>query len=402
MFGEENDEGIIPRVCRSLITRKQENNMKISFKITYIEIFLEKVRDLLRVSSSSSSSNNTSISSPTSTTSTSLKVREHPIEGPFVEGTLCLEIDSFEDCMKYIAIGNRNRMTASTKMNLQSSRSHAIFTLHCTQTKQIEQNLQASHNLLRSNQQLSLDNTFEEEGEENTYTITSKLNLVDLAGSENANSAGTEGERLKEGAAINKSLLTLGRVIKTLADNATKEKFSSPPSASSSTFSTPTNSKPNRRNSMLERSISDKNLGTLLFYISLDFTNLLNYCHSFFIGQSIGINSPSPSNSKSTNKRSSLSPQRLGSSLIPVDDKGQKITPTRSSNITLVPYRDSVLTYLLKESLGGNSKTTMIATIRPGILNFKFYTTKICLIDDISRYALCRRNRKYFKICCTS
>lgn len=95
------------------------------------------------------------------------------------------------------------------------------------------------------------------------------------------------------------------------------------------------------------------------------------------IGQSNGINTPSPSNSNKNNinnKRSSLSPQSSFSSLTSpnYEEKERKNTPPKSSslssNLTIVPYRDSVLTYLLKESLGGNSKTTMIATIRPGII----------------------------------
>lgn len=302
MFGQENDEGIIPRVCRNLMTNPpEEEHHQLSFKVTYIEIFLEKVRDLLATSSSSTSNN--------------LRVREHPTDGPFVDGALCLEVHNLEDCMKYIQIGNKNRMIASTKLNLESSRSHAIFTIHCTQTRVLDtSHLDSSHQTSPLNGLL-----MKEDGK--SYTILSKLNLIDLAGSENSLAAGTEGERLKEGAAINKSLLTLGRVIKILAENSQKEK--------KITSQNLTSREGRRRHSMLERSTSERNV----------------------------IGTPTSESMRTSDKRSSLSPQ---------SSSGTLTSRSRGSTLTLVPYRDSVLTYLLKESLGGNSKTTMIATIRPG------------------------------------
>lgn len=93
-------------------------------------------------------------------------------------------------------MGSRHRATASTDMNATSSRSHAIFTITVTQT------------------------TADADGTE--HTKVSKVNLVDLAGSERANVSGTSGERLKEGAAINKSLHALGKIISLLADQAAK------------------------------------------------------------------------------------------------------------------------------------------------------------------------------------
>lgn len=135
--------------------------------------------------------------------------------------------------------GNVSRTVAATKMNETSSRSHAVFTLILTQTR--------------------LDETTSLSGEK-----VSKISLVDLAGSERANSTGATGTRLKEGANINKSLTTLGKVIQALAAQ-----------------SSDTGTRGKRRKE--------------------DF----------------------------------------------------------------VPFRDSVLTWLLKESLGGNSKTCMIAAISP-------------------------------------
>ncbi|CAN0528421.1 unnamed protein product, partial [Laminaria digitata] len=91
------------------------------------------------------------------------------------------------------------RVVAGTNMNEASSRSHAIFTIVATKI------------------QVDLDTGAEGQ-------TTSKVNLVDLAGSENSNTAGSAGTRLKEGAAINKSLLTLGRVIKALVDASSEVK----------------------------------------------------------------------------------------------------------------------------------------------------------------------------------
>jgi kinesin family member 1 len=197
MLGENSDEGLIPRVCKSIMTSPVDDEAIVTFKITYIEIFLEKVRDLLRPPSAS-------FTPKSSTAQQSLRVREHPTDGPFVEGATSADVSTVRECMELMEIGSRNRSVASTKMNMQSSRSHAIFTLHRVQTKAVSGSAAPS--------------------EEEVYSVVSKINMVDLAGSENANTAGSTGDRLKEGAAINKSLLTLGRVIKSLADRQKADK----------------------------------------------------------------------------------------------------------------------------------------------------------------------------------
>lgn len=95
---------------------------------------------------------------------------------------------SYAEACKLLVAGNKTRTFASTRMNEQSSRSHSVFTLHITTTYV-----------------------------DSTKTTTARLNLVDLAGSENQKSAGTTGDRLKEGANINKSLSTLSQVIAALS-----------------------------------------------------------------------------------------------------------------------------------------------------------------------------------------
>ncbi|XP_077139672.1 kinesin-like protein KIF14 isoform X1 [Ranitomeya variabilis] len=230
MMGYNTDVGIIPRFCQELfhhINVPDEEEVNYNVEMSYFEIYNEKIHDLL--------------TTPRDTgLKIALKVREHPTYGPYVDGLSTYVIASFTDVQTWLELGNKQRATAATGMNDKSSRSHSVFTLSVTQTMR---------EIL--------------EGEGHDHTRTSRVNLVDLAGSERCNSAQTSGIRLKEGASINKSLLTLGKVISALAE------------------------------------MSD------------------------------------------VHKRS------------------------------FIPYRESLLTWLLKESLGGNSKTAMIATISPASVHLE-------------------------------
>jgi hypothetical protein len=220
MMGSESDPGLIPRTCNDLFERIDkllESNVSCTVRLSYFEIYNEQVRDL--------------VAPPNKKESTArLRVRESPVDGPYVEGLSEYVVKNAAQVLKYLSLGNKARATAATKMNNQSSRSHAVFTL-----------------VVRQVHFHSDTDTTEEK--------VSQIRLVDLAGSERATASGATGTRLREGSNINKSLTTLGRVIAAL--------------------SVPSSSKP------------------------------------------------------------------------------------------LVPYRDSALTWLLKESLGGNSKTAMMACISP-------------------------------------
>ncbi|KAF8334965.1 uncharacterized protein EI90DRAFT_3280114 [Cantharellus anzutake] len=219
MMGYGADKGIIPLTCEELFRRVEEQtsadpNLAFTVEVSYIEIYNEKVKDLLNPKNKGN-----------------LKVREHPILGPYVEDLSKLMVSSYTDMMTLMDEGNKARTVAATQMNETSSRSHAVFTLVLTQKRcDVETNLDTEK--------------------------VSRISLVDLAGSERANSTGATGTRLKEGANINKSLTTLGNA----------------------------------------------------------------------------------------------------------DPKGAK--PKKATQ-DFIPYRDSVLTWLLKDSLGGNSKTAMIAAISP-------------------------------------
>ncbi|SPO31377.1 probable Kinesin-3 motor protein [Ustilago trichophora] len=233
MVGYAEAKGLIPLTCSRLFDdirdkTAADENLKISVEVSYIEIYNEKVRDLLNPKNKGN-----------------LKVREHPSLGPYVEDLSKLVVGSFRDIENLMDEGNKARTVAATNMNETSSRSHAVFTLVLTQKRfDVQTKLEAEK--------------------------VSRISLVDLAGSERANSTGATGARLKEGANINRSLTTLGKVIAALA---------------------------------------------------------------------IASAAPEPAKGAKKSKAASLD--------------------------SFVPYRDSVLTWLLKDSLGGNSKTAMIAAISP-------------------------------------
>ncbi|VDI77930.1 StAR-related lipid transfer protein 9 [Mytilus galloprovincialis] len=275
MTGIREDPGLIPRICEGLFSHVDdfEASDRTTFRvnISYLEIYNERVRDLLRPSLSQRNEKYT------------LKVREHPKEGPYVQDLSSHFVKDNEQIQTLLDKGNESRTTASTYMHDHSSRSHAIVTINFIQAK--------------------LDDDLPHE-------IVSKIHLVDLAGSERADpnwSLNYKG-RLKEGSNINKSLVTLGNVIKTLAEK-----------------------------SIL--SWSTDSLGSTQSFASS--------------GGGEGRASPF------------CSPKRM--------------------RLPYIPYRDSVLTWLLKDSLGGNSKTIMIATISPA---------SICYNETIStlRYAQRAKN----------
>ncbi|KAM6081225.1 kinesin-like protein KIF16B isoform 2-T2 [Chlamydotis macqueenii] len=180
MMGNVGDAGLIPRICEGLFSKISEktkrNEASFRTEVSYLEIYNERVRDLLR--RKSSKTNN-------------LRIREHPKEGPYVEDLSKHLVQNYSDVEELMDAGNINRTTAATGMNDVSSRSHAIFTINFTQAK------------------------FDSEMPCETV---SKIHLVDLAGSERADATGATGVRLKEGGNINKSLVTLGNVISALAD----------------------------------------------------------------------------------------------------------------------------------------------------------------------------------------
>ncbi|XP_078464086.1 kinesin-like protein KIF1B isoform X7 [Lampetra planeri] len=228
---EKGQEGIIPQLCEDLFLRINDNgntDMAYSVEVSYMEIYCERVRDLLNPKNKGN-----------------LRVREHPLLGPYVEDLSKLAVTSYTDIADLMDSGNKARTVAATNMNETSSRSHAVFTIIFTQKRHdVETDLCTEK--------------------------VSKISLVDLAGSERADSTGAKGTRLKEGANINKSLTTLGKVISALAEV----------------------------------------------------------------------------------------------------DSGPIKQSKKKKKMDFIPYRDSVLTWLLRENLGGNSRTAMVAALSPADINY--------------------------------
>lgn len=174
MFGEAKSPGLVPRACErlfSLINQKEEV-VEASLKCSFLEIYRERIRDLL----------------DTSDDPPDLKIRQSEIKGNYVQGLIEKHVYGPQEIMSVIKEGAAQRTTASTNLNNTSSRSHAVLTITLTQKLQ--------------------------DGSE----LTSKMHLVDLAGSENVGRSEVTGTTLAETQAINKSLSCLGNVIFALTE----------------------------------------------------------------------------------------------------------------------------------------------------------------------------------------
>ena len=224
IFGYPGNAGIIPIAAKELfvkIGQETDPNVRYEVDVQMVEIYMEKIQDLLVPAAKRTS-------------------KDLPIKvskaGVYVHGAKRTPVNSYEDIQRVVDMGEGNRTLGATEMNKTSSRSHTVVTINFNKVTKMA-------------------------GKEGR--LSSMINIVDLAGSEKTSQAGTSGDRLAEGNAINKSLSCLGNVITTLADHCT-----------------------------------GKNLKTV------------------------------------------------------------------------VPYRDSKLTLMLKDALGGNSATIMVCAIRPGHLYY--------------------------------
>ena len=282
MMGDTTvNPGLIPRICQDLYYSQEKNNNNITYRVelSYLEIYSEEVRDLLKKNNPPGG----------------LKVRQHPEYGPYVENLTQVIVEDYKTIKHLIDQGNKERIVASTLMNNTSSRSHAILTLHLTQI-------------------------IEENEIKKSREMVSKINLVDLAGSERVESSGVTGVNFKEAVNINKSLSALGLVITKLVAK-----------------------------SRLENGTSQ---GTSKIFSKTDETRKRN------ISQIESPRDSSVNSLKSQKKLNYLDPTTTSTNNLNTED------------VTYIPFRDSVLTWILKESLGGNSKTYMIATISPSSLNY--------------------------------
>ncbi|GAB0201340.1 kinesin heavy chain-like [Grus japonensis] len=165
--------GIIPRIAQDIFNHiySMDENLEFHIKVSYFEIYLDKIRDLLDM------------------TKTNLSVHEDKNRVPYVKGCTERFVSSPEEILDVIDEGKSNRHVAVTNMNEHSSRSHSIFLINIKQ-----------------------------ENVETEQKLSGKLYLVDLAGSEKVSKTGAEGAVLDEAKNINKSLSALGNVISALAE----------------------------------------------------------------------------------------------------------------------------------------------------------------------------------------
>ena len=204
MQGEPQSPGVLGLAAGQVFREIAEQpRAQFLLHVSYIEVFNEQIKDLL------------------SDTDQSLRIREDRDKGFFVDGLVMKSVTSVEDLLACKEEGERRRHVGETNMNARSSRSHTIFTLTVEARRQSQSQSQTCEEEAASvKRRLSGDSAASSvagEGEQYGGVLVGKLNLVDLAGSENARATGAEGSRLKEGANINKSLLTLSRVISQLA-----------------------------------------------------------------------------------------------------------------------------------------------------------------------------------------
>nr|XP_015221450.1 PREDICTED: centromere-associated protein E isoform X2 [Lepisosteus oculatus] len=182
MMGSNESLGVIPLAIHDIFeTIAQSQNMEFLLRVSYMEIYNETVTDLL----------------VDSTKRKPLEIREGINRTVYVADLTEEVVVSASQVLEWIKKGEKNRHYGDTKMNQRSSRSHTIFRM-----------------ILESRERSDPSS-----GEiADQAVMVSHLNLVDLAGSERASQTGAEGLRLKEGCNINRSLFTLGQVIKKLTD----------------------------------------------------------------------------------------------------------------------------------------------------------------------------------------
>lgn len=208
----EEEQGIISRAVRHLfksIDEKKTSAIKNGlpppeFKVNaqFLELYNEEVLDLFDTTRDIDAKNKKS----------NIRIHEDSTGGIYTVGVTTRTVNTEPEMMQCLKLGALSRTTASTQMNVQSSRSHAIFTIHVCQTRVCPQTdaENATDNKLIS--ESSPMNEFE--------TLTAKFHFVDLAGSERLKRTGATGERAKEGISINCGLLALGNVISALGDKS--------------------------------------------------------------------------------------------------------------------------------------------------------------------------------------
>ncbi|XP_070803889.1 kinesin-like protein KIF21A isoform X3 [Pituophis catenifer annectens] len=210
----EEEQGIIARAVKHLYKCIEEKKCAAiqqglpppEFKVNaqFLELYNEEVLDLFDSTRDVDSKNKKS----------NIKIHEDSAGGIYTVGVTTRTVNAESEMMQCLKLGALSRTTASTQMNVQSSRSHAIFTIHLCQTRvcpPLDADSVTDNRIMMDSSQM---NEFE--------TLTAKFHFVDLAGSERLKRTGATGERAKEGISINCGLLALGNVISALGDKSKK------------------------------------------------------------------------------------------------------------------------------------------------------------------------------------
>ncbi|XP_040609901.1 kinesin-like protein KIF21A isoform X15 [Mesocricetus auratus] len=208
----EEEQGIISRAVKHLFKSIEEKKTTAikngvpppEFKVNaqFLELYNEEVLDLFDTTRDIDAKNKKS----------NIRIHEDSTGGIYTVGVTTRTVNTEPEMMQCLKLGALSRTTASTQMNVQSSRSHAIFTIHVCQTRvcpQIDAENATDNKMISESSQM---NEFE--------TLTAKFHFVDLAGSERLKRTGATGERAKEGISINCGLLALGNVISALGDKS--------------------------------------------------------------------------------------------------------------------------------------------------------------------------------------
>lgn len=200
--GEEQTGGVIPMVMNTIFSRAEAMKESTEFliRVSFIEIFKEEVFDLLDQNAIAFCKTDGAAKPTGGPARVPIQIRETVHGGITLAGVTEAEVRTKEEMACFLLRGSVARATGSTKMNSQSSRSHAIFTISLEQKK-------------LSNCSSGSTN---DDGDD---ILCAKLHLVDLAGSERAKRTGADEMRLREGIHINKGLLALGNVISALGDD---------------------------------------------------------------------------------------------------------------------------------------------------------------------------------------
>ncbi|CAH8269611.1 unnamed protein product [Arabidopsis lyrata] len=175
---DDHNKGLLPRVVHGMFQQISSSNdfARYTVKLSMVEIYMEKVRDLLDLSKAN------------------IQIKENKTQGILLSGVTEVPVSDSAEALQHLCTGLANRAVGETQMNMSSSRSHCAYLF-----------------------------TIQQDSVKDKRVKTGKLILVDLAGSEKADKTGAEGRVLEEAKTINKSLSALGNVINALTSGSSSK-----------------------------------------------------------------------------------------------------------------------------------------------------------------------------------